>query len=204
MELYKLLKKAIAESGLPISRISEMSGVSRQHIYKIVSGEKNISLKTLQKICNAINISPATLYEECESQPNTLIHIPVLSDISTNDNKIVVGQVEITPDLCKQGYFFALKIKDDGMSPTIQAGDTVVIKKQEFADSGDICVLANDNNELLVRELKKVSEGIWLLPHNLSNTFRPKFFSSKEVAEHKIEIVGIIIEVRRQIKQTRS
>ena len=63
MNLNKLIAKAIAESKMPITRIAERSGMSRQHIYKICKGEKNISSINLEKLCKAINISPSSLYE---------------------------------------------------------------------------------------------------------------------------------------------
>ena len=57
MNINKILTKLIAENNVSISRIAERSGISRQHIYKIMNGEKNVSSATLEKICSAIYIS---------------------------------------------------------------------------------------------------------------------------------------------------
>lgn len=64
MSINKTLAEAILKSKISISRIAEKSGISRQHIYQIMNGKKNVSSLTLEKICDAINISPASLYNE--------------------------------------------------------------------------------------------------------------------------------------------
>lgn len=204
MEINKLLSKAIAESKIPISRIAEKSEISRQHIYKIMSGEKNVSSITLQKICDAINISPASLYEGNikQTQPKG-VKIPVLGTIPAGVPIEAIEEIldyeEISEDMAKHGEYFALKVKGNSMLPTIKDGDIVIVRQQDDADSGKICVVMINGFDATLKEIKKDPQGLWVLPHNPECDFKPSFFSNQQVEDVPVRIIGVAVEIRRSI-----
>ena len=204
MEINKLLSKAIAEGKIPISRIAEKSEISRQHIYKIMSGEKNVSSITLQKICDAINISPASLYEGNikQTQPKG-VKIPVLGTIPAGVPIEAIEEIldyeEISEDMAKHGEYFALKVKGNSMLPTIKDGDIVIVRQQDDADSGKICVVMINGFDATLKEIKKDPQGLWVLPHNPECDFKPSFFSNQQVEDVPVRIIGVAVEIRRSI-----
>ena len=204
MEINKLLSKAIAESKTPISRIAEKSEISRQHIYKIMSGEKNVSSVTLQKICDAINISPASLYEgNIEHLKPKGVKIPVLGTIPAGVPIEAIEEVldyeEISENMANHGTYFALKVKGNSMLPTIKDGDVVIVKQQDDADSGKICVVMINGFDATLKEIKKDPQGLWVLPHNPECDFKPSFFSNKQVEDIPVRIIGVAVEIRRSL-----
>lgn len=202
MSINKTLAKAIAESKIPLSRIAERAGISRQHIYKIISGEKNISSQTLEKICNAINIAPSSLYEGTISKIRGK-KIPVLgvipAGIPIEAIEDVLDYEEISEELASRGEYFALKVKGDSMTPTINDGDVVIIKMQDDADSGKICVVMIDGCDATLKQIKKDPNGIWILPHNPNSSFQPTFYTNKEVETLPVRILGVAVEIRRSL-----
>lgn len=204
MDLNKLLSKAILESGMPISRIAEKSNISRQHIYKLMNGEKNVSTNTLQNICSALNISIASLYEGeiIEEKKPGIVKIPVYGHIPAGiptemiDTSFIEDYEEISEELCKGGKeYFGLKVKGNSMFPEFRDGDTIIFRKQDDCENNDYCAVSINHTESTFKKVIKKESGITLLP--LNPEFEPMFFTNQEIEELPITILGVIKEVRR-------
>ena len=203
MKINKLLAKAIAESGIPISRIAQKAEISRAYIYKIINEEKNVSSITLEKICNAINIKPSSLYDGEIEKKQQGIKIPVLgvipAGIPIEAIEDVLDYEEINEDMAKRGEYFALKVTGNSMLPTIKNGDIVIVRQQDDAESGKICVIMINGFDATLKEIKKENGGIWILPHNSTSEFKPTFFTNKDIIEKPVKIIGVAVEIRRSL-----
>lgn len=79
------------------------------------------------------------------------------------------------------------------MEPRICIGDLVVVHKQDDANDGDIVVASIKNNQNVCKRLRKYHDGIELISNNPS--FSPIFYSTKEIQERKIKILGKVVEL---------
>ena len=71
--------------------------------------------------------------------------------------------INMPPDLLTTGEHFALEVRGDSMIEAgILDGDTVVIKKQDTAESGDIVVALIDDEEATLKRLRKRGASIAL------------------------------------------
>lgn len=204
MSINKLLAKAILESKMPIIRIAERSGITRQHIYSIMNGNKNVSSSTLERICNAINISPIALFNGViEKNVSEGVKIPVLGSIPAGipieaiEN--VIDYEEITEEMAKTGTFFGLKVTGNSMTPTINAGDVIIVRQQNDAESGKICVVMVNGFDATLKAIKKEANGLWVLPHNPNSDFKPTFYTNEEVQKLPVRILGVAVEIRRSL-----
>ena len=50
-----------------------------------------------------------------------------------------------------------------------------------------------------IKEIKKESNGIWILPHNPNSEFKPSFYSKEEIINKPIRIIGVAVEIRRSL-----
>ena len=67
------------------------------------------------------------------------------------------------PDLLGSGEFFALEVRGDSMIEAgILDGDTVVVKKQESANTGDIVVALIDDEEATLKRLRRKGASVAL------------------------------------------
>lgn len=73
-------------------------------------------------------------------------------------------------------------------------GDVVIVRKQEDAESGDTVVVLVNGDDATVKKLKKMSDGIMLIPNNPA--FEPLYFSAKEINELPVRIIGKVVELR--------
>lgn len=77
------------------------------------------------------------------------------------------GSVEIPPTMMGNGEHYALEVDGDSMVKAgINDGDTVIIKKSEQANDGDIVVALVDGEEVTLKRLKRKDGKVILIPEN--------------------------------------
>ena len=84
--------KAIREKGIKQKQLAEMVGVSPQQINKIVKGNENLTLETIAKLENALNIALIFTENKTHIIHKEYVIKPVNSHIY-NNTKIVSKQI---------------------------------------------------------------------------------------------------------------
>jgi repressor LexA len=108
---------------------------------------------------------PIVAGEPFESNQN--VAIPVMGRIAAGTPISALQtrshSIALPPDLLSSGEHYALEVRGDSMIEAgILDGDTVVIKKQETAESGDIVVALIDDEEATLKRLRKKGASIAL------------------------------------------
>ncbi len=81
--------------------------------------------------------------------------------------------ISMPPDMLGTGDHFALEVRGDSMIEAgILEGDTVVIKKTEAADTGDIVVALIDDEEATLKRFRRRGASIALEPANAAYEVR--------------------------------
>src|SRR6201986_2883189 len=81
--------------------------------------------------------------------------------------------IQMPPDMLGSGDHFALEVKGDSMIEAgILEGDTVLIKKPEAADTGDIVVALIDEEEATLKRFRRRGASIALEPANTAYEVR--------------------------------
>lgn len=106
----------------------------------------------------------------------------------------IIDTEEIPEEMAKAGEYFGLKIHGNSMEPRMKEGDTVIIRKQEDAETGDIVIVTVDGTDATCKQIKKYRDGIALIPFN--PTFAPLFFTNQEIKERPVCIIGKVVELR--------
>lgn len=160
--------------------------------------------KTLQKIADYFGVTVDYLLSGPSLPSSDNYHsslsgykvIPVLSSYETDEEnpvKYLVGEEAVC---LPEGEYFGIKISDDSMAPSLLPGDTVIIKKQDTAECGDLVLCKLDAAPAVMRQIKKESLGICLIPRNSREEI---IFISNTEAD-RLTICGIATELRRTIK----
>jgi repressor LexA len=107
------------------------------------------------------------LHEREEEQDEQQVAIPVMGRIAAGTPSSAIQSrsrtISLPPDLLSSGEHFALEVRGDSMIEAgILDGDTVVIKKQDQADTGDIVVALIDDEEATLKRLRKRGASIAL------------------------------------------
>lgn len=96
----------------------------------------------------------------------------------------------------KSGEFFGLQIRGDSMSPRIADGDTVIVRQQDDAESGDIVIVLVNGDTATCKRLMKYADGISLISFNPA--YEPKTFTNEEIQTLPIQIIGKVVENRQK------
>ena len=178
-------------------------GVDRTTYVKYESGTNEPSNDTIIKLADFFNVSVDYLMERTNeptpSSSKDSIKIPVLgyvaAGIPIEAIEDILDYEDLDPKSFNPSYeYFGLKIKGDSMTPRIQDGDVVIVRRQPDIESGDIAIVCINGDEATCKQIKKQVEGITLIPFNPA--YDVKFYSNKEIEELPITIIGRVMELR--------
>ncbi len=149
-------------------------------------------------------ISKADLVEprgEFNNHATRGVRIPVLGNVAAGLPISAIQEIidweEIPEKWANTGEYFGLKIKGNSMEPRIFDGDTVIVKKQDTADSGNIVIAQVNGDEALCKRLKRQDSGIIL--QSLNPDAPTFFYTNQEVEDKPVTIIGRVVEVRAKL-----
>ncbi len=203
------LNEVLISKGMKPTDLVNKTGLDKAAISQYLSGKYTAKQNNLTKLAKALNVNEAWLmgYDvDMKIQPNLIranlkeVVIPVLGKVvagtPTEVREEIMGYEKITKEVAEQGEHFGLVIKGNSMNPDFIENDIVIVRKQEDADSGSIAVILVDSCEATVKRIYKDVNGITLVPINSS--YRPMFYSNKEIRLLPVQIIGKVIENRRK------
>lgn len=189
--------------GLKQVDLVERTGIAKGSISHYLTGRYEPKADRLVAICKALNISEDWLLGKTDKMeaPQKGVQIPVVGTVSCgipiDAIEDVVDTEEIPRDMAATGRFFGLKIRGDSMSPRIQEGDTVIVRQQPDADSGDIVIVRINGDEACCKKILKNADGsITLISFN--PLYEPKSFTTDDIQKLPVEIVGKVVENRQK------
>ncbi len=194
----KLLATYRKQNNLNQEKLAKKLNVSRSTVAMWENNSNEPDHKTLVKIASILNISIDDLLENKNAKKG--VKIPVLGSVAAGIPISAIQDIldyeEISEDMASKGEYFGLIIKGNSMSPTISNGDTVIIKSQPVAENGDIAIVLVNGDEATCKKIKKMPEGIMLIP--LNSEYEPIFYSNKEIEQLPVRIIGKVEELRRK------
>ena len=171
---------------------------SKSGIHRLVSAlEERGHIRRLANRARAIEIIDETPVVQANPKPSAdsnVVHahfgqasslsLPLLGQIAAGTPIEALSDhsrfLDVPASMIGSGEHFALEIVGDSMVEAgIHDGDTVVIKKTDIANHGDIVVALIDEHEATLKTLRKEDGRIGLEPAN--RHYQTRYFSSNAV-----------------------
>ena len=119
--------------------------------------------------------------------------VPAGTPVLADEN--IEGYFPISPNwygITSPDNLFFLKVVGDSMNNTIENGSYVLIRKQDFAENGDIIVaLVNGDNEATMKRFEQINSNlIALKPDSTNKEYSVRYI---DLATTEFKIVGKII-----------
>ena len=202
MELSQIMKSRRKELGLTLKDISIAIGVSEPTVQRWESGViRTVRPKNLEKLAQVLQMTPGELMGFSEPKNNRGglpgVMVPVLGTIKAGwDGSILAEHIGFEPayGLISPENHTWLVVSGDSMSPDINDGDYVLIKKQQCAENGDYVAAILGGENATIKIYQKNEDGILLSPKNPSYPF---VFVPK-TRENELYIYGIAVELKRK------
>lgn len=176
--------KPIAPTLPSIMKIATAMDMELDELLKIMDGEQKVTL-----------VSSKTQERKKGVTINVLGRVAAGIPIEAIEN--IIDTEEITEKLARTGDFFGLQIHGDSMEPRIYEGDTVIVRQQDDAESGDVVIAMVNGNDATCKRLRKYRDGIELISNNPS--YAPMFFSNEEIVSKPVKIIGKVVELRGKL-----
>lgn len=93
--------------------------------------------------------------------------------------------------------YFALKIEGDSMMPRYEDGDVVILRQQDSCESGQDCAVLVNGNDATFKRVRVNENSLTLQP--LNPAYEPIVYTTNEVAELPVRILGVAVEIRRTV-----
>ncbi len=223
--MYKRLEELLKEHHISAYRLAQETGISTATLTSWKQGKYAPKQDKLQKIADYFGVqvewltgatdfkTKEDLFRSIDSSVDLeqirsqmleydpgVVQIPVRGEVAAGEpifaQERYIGYEDISKDMAKRGNLFGLVIKGDSMSPRIARGDTVIVRQQDDAESGDIVIVLINGDTATCKRLVKYSEGISLISFNPE--YAPMNFSNEEIISKPVKIIGKVIENRQR------
>ena len=132
---------------------------------------------------------------DLENSKKNINEIPVLGQIAAGTPieaiQNEVSRVALPESLSKNGEHFGLKVSGDSMIEAgIKDGDTIVVKKTNIANSGQIVVALIDDHEAMLKRIRKKGKVVALESAN-------KKYETKIFGPDRVKVQGVLVSLYR-------
>ena len=144
--------------------------------------------------------SPSVIKGGLDSQNDkkNLNKIPVLGKIAAGTPieaiQNEVSRIAIPEELSKNGQHFGLKVSGDSMIEAgINDGDTIIVKKTNTANNGQIVVALIDDQEAMLKRIRKKGKVVALESAN-------KGYETKIYGPDRVKVQGVLVSLYRNFQ----
>lgn len=195
LKIYRAIKRFMEEHGYPptVGELSESQSRTKASIHAVLNS-------LIQKGFIRRSVGKARSLEILRMPQATVIgviaiprlgSVPAGNPITADENR--AGEVFVEASIAGKDPCFALDVTGSSMiGADILDGDTLIVRHQPLAESGDI-VVASVDGEVTVKRLSMIAGVIRLLPEN--KTFKPIEVSNAS----DFRILGKVIATRRLV-----
>lgn len=198
------IRKYRKMKGMTLQELGDKVGMTRSAISKYELDRIPIKNNVLEKIAQALNVSPLTLMgwdTEEDALGTDTVEVDNLGEVAGG---IPVDAIEdrcnkfsITEALARTGQFATFEIKGNSMSPKINDGDTVLVKYQPMVDSGDVAIIYMNDFQVTCKKVFFMNDGKVKVQAYNEEVYGTKVYTKAELEEMNFRILGKVILVVR-------
>ena len=105
-----------------------------------------------------------------------------------------VNRIPLPSNIEKNGEYFGLKVQGDSMIEAgINDGDTVIVKKTDTADNGKIVVALIDDQEAMLKRIRRKGKTVALESANRN-------YETKIFGPDRVKVQGILVSLYRNFQ----
>lgn len=203
-ERFKLLRK---QHDMTQNVLAQRLGISKSSVNMYERGEREPGFATLEAIADVFNVDMDYLLGK-SSIPNRSANetpdgmtpfapshrIPILGRIRAGLPLYAEEHVEgyTYTDLNGGAEYFALRVTGDSMNAArIGDGDTLIIRRQECVDNGQIAVVLVGDDEATVKRFFQNGHTVTLMPQSTNPVHQPQIYDARDV---QIRVVGLVVQ----------
>lgn len=197
------IKKIRQDNNLTQEELAKRINTSRSNIANYENDKNMPSIDILEKLSEIFNCSIDYLLGKSDIKnpdlKDNLFLIPIVGKVAAGKpilaDENIEGYLPIDPLMyhltSPEGFFF-LQIQGESMNKLIKNGSYALIKKQDYAEDGDVIVaIVNGDNEATVKRYKQLNNQFVILePVSEDSSFQSITIDLKNT---KFSIIGKVV-----------
>lgn len=211
MDIGKMINQRRTELKLTLEQVGQAVGVGKSTVKKWEDGYiSNMRRDKIALLAKVLKMNPVSFitgeFKEEEDQapplPQTNVFMrPVYDSISAGFGVIAQDvPVDYMPTYItcpsEQDKYIWINVHGDSMSPLIDDGSKILIKKQTSVDSGQIAAVLVDDEEAVVKKILYNDNTVEL--HSVNPYYPPRVFKNNDVT--RVQILGLVKEVSKALQ----
>lgn len=211
MDIGKMINQRRTELKLTLEQVGQAVGVGKSTVKKWEDGYiSNMRRDKIALLAKVLKMNPVSFitgeFKEEEQQaiplPQTNVFMrPVYDSISAGFGVIAQDvPVDYMPTYItcpsEQDKYIWINVHGDSMSPLIDDGSKILIKKQTSVDSGQIAAVLVDDEEAVVKKVLYNDNTVEL--HSVNPYYPPRVFKNNDVT--RVQILGLVKEVSKALQ----
>lgn len=211
MDIGKMINQRRTELKLTLEQVGQAVGVGKSTVKKWEDGYiSNMRRDKIALLAKALKMNPVSFitgeFKEEEEQatplPQTNVFMrPVYDSISAGFGVIAQDvPVDYMPTYItcpsEQDKYIWINVHGDSMSPLIDDGSKILVKKQPSVDSGQIAAVLVDDEEAVVKKVLYNDNTVEL--HSVNPYYPPRVFKNNDVT--RVQILGLVKEVSKALQ----
>ncbi len=204
-EFLNRMRTKRLELGYSFQDLADKTGMSKSTLQRYETGKTGkLPLDKAEIIANVLQIPMETLSDNKNDKvhPETfsnVFSIPVFDSVSAGfgsyaDSSAVGSKPTFLVNAAEAGDYLWINVKGDSMSPKIEDGDMILVRRQESVENGSVAVVMVDD-EAFVKKLK-YGKG-WIELHSFNPYYPVRRFEKQETG--RISVVGLVKEVCKKL-----
>ena len=211
MDIGKMINQRRTELKLTLEQVGQAVGVGKSTVKKWEDGYiSNMRRDKIALLAKVLKMNPVSFitgeFKEEEDQaiplPQTNVFMrPVYDSISAGFGVIAQDvPVDYMPTYItcpsEQDKYIWINVHGDSMSPLIDDGSKILIKKQTSVDSGQIAAVLVDDEEAVVKKVLYNDNTVEL--HSVNPYYPPRVFKNNDVT--RVQILGLVKEESKSLQ----
>lgn len=202
MDFGNVLKKIRIEKQLSQEELAKLVNTSRSNIANYEVGKNMPSVEMLNNLSEVLNVTIDYLLgkeDKIQDLKNKLFLIPIVGKIPAGEPLLaednIVAYLPIDPLMYKlsspENLFF-LQVIGDSMNNVVPEGTYVLIRKQNYAETGDIiAAIINGDDEATLKRFRQIDDMFVMLEPDSSNPIHMQRIINLKDTDFKI--IGKVI-----------
>ncbi|MBQ6795933.1 MAG: hypothetical protein IJO83_07300 [Clostridia bacterium] len=195
------LNSLMQSAGLKEENMVYLLGISSQRLENLLTGYSEADVTLVERVASIFDVAPSYAAglsdkkEVAEANAREIFVAERLDPVSGMMRlKDVTESIYIDKSELHGKDYIGLKVKDDSMAKArIFEGDTVVVRRQQFADSGNVVAVLMEDGSYIIRRYSRKGNIVTLTCEGDGIKYPPIKVDTKE---ETLRIIGRVTELR--------
>ena len=180
---------------------------SRSTINKIEKDGRELRQNKISDMAKVLQTTPAYLmgWEDARDDSTTqAVRINVYGSIPAGIPMEAIEDIEDWEDIPQAWTaggkeYFGLKVKGDSMLPKFEDGDTIILRKTDQCESGQICAVYVNGYNATLKKVIITDQPAQIILQPLNADYDPMVYDYDPANPDYVRICGVVVEIRRSV-----